>query len=74
MNKVGNSLAVQWLGLHALTAEGPGSIPGRGTKIPQAVWHGQKKQKNNNNKKKTQNKQTNKNLNENCQRDTSKTY
>ena len=22
---------------------GPGSIPGWGTKIPQAVWHGQKK-------------------------------
>ena len=35
--KVGNSLAVQWLGLHALTAEGLGSIPGQGTKIPQAV-------------------------------------
>ena len=28
-------LAVQWLGLCALTAEGPGSIPGLGTKIPQ---------------------------------------
>ena len=40
---VQNSLAVQRLGLHALTAEGPGSIPGRGTKIPQAAWHGQKK-------------------------------
>ena len=26
-----NSLAVQWLGLHAVTAKGPGSIPGRGT-------------------------------------------
>ena len=37
-----NSLVVQWLGLHALTAEGPGSIPGRGTKIPQAVQHGKK--------------------------------
>ena len=24
---------VQWLGLHASTAGGPGSIPGRGTKI-----------------------------------------
>ena len=23
--------------------EGLGSIPGRGIKIPQAVWHGQKK-------------------------------
>ena len=26
-----NSLAVQWLGLHAFTAVGPGSIPGQGT-------------------------------------------
>ena len=41
---VGNSLAVQWLGLHAFTAEAAGSIPGRGTKIPQAVQHGQKKE------------------------------
>ena len=32
-----NSLAVQQLGLLALTAEGPGSIPSQGTKIPQAV-------------------------------------
>ena len=43
----GNSLVVQWLELQALTAEGLGSIPGRGTKIPQAVWHGQKKKKKN---------------------------
>ena len=41
----GNSLAIQWLGLHALPAEGPGSIPGQGTKIPQAVWWGQEKKK-----------------------------
>ena len=34
---MGNSLAVQWLGLCAFTAEGPGSTPGQGTKIPQAV-------------------------------------
>ena len=27
---------VQWLALHTLIAEGPGSIPGQGTKIPQA--------------------------------------
>ena len=27
------------------SAEGPGSIPGRGTKIPQAVWHNQKQKK-----------------------------
>ena len=39
---VGNSLAVQRLGLLAFTAEGAGLIPGRGTKIPQAAWHGQK--------------------------------
>ena len=30
-NQTGNSLACQWLGLRALTAEGPGSIPGWGT-------------------------------------------
>ena len=35
---LGNSLAVQRLGLGALTARGPG----RGTKIPQALQHGQK--------------------------------
>ena len=39
----GNSLAVQWLGLGAFTAKGLGSIPGQGTKVPQAMWHGQKK-------------------------------
>ena len=31
---IGNSLAVQWLGLGALTAGAPGSIPGWETKIP----------------------------------------
>ena len=41
----GNSLAVPWLGLRAFTAEGPGSVPGWGTKIPQALWHSQKKKK-----------------------------
>ena len=41
----GNSLVVQWLGLLAFTAEGTGSIPGQGTKIPQDAWHGQKKKK-----------------------------
>ena len=38
--KRGNSLVVQWLGLFAFsafTAEGLGSIPGRGTKILQAT-------------------------------------
>ena len=29
--KLGNSLAVQGLELHALTVEGPGLIPGQGT-------------------------------------------
>ena len=33
----GNSLAVQWLGLC-----GPGSIPGQGSKIAQAMLHSQK--------------------------------
>ena len=37
----GNSLEVQWLGLRTLNAEGPGSIPDQGTKIPQAVQYGQ---------------------------------
>ena len=30
----GTSLVVQWLRLHAPNAGGPGSIPGRGTKVP----------------------------------------
>ena len=33
----GHPLAVQWLGLRALTAKGPASVPGWGTKIPQAT-------------------------------------
>ena len=37
----GNSLAVQWLGLHTFTIEGVGSISGWGTKVPQSAWHGQ---------------------------------
>ena len=41
----GNSLVVQWLGLSTFTAEGLGSIPGQGTKIPQAARHGQGKKK-----------------------------
>ena len=41
----GNSLEVQWLGLHASIAGGMGSIFGRETKIPQAAWHGQEKKK-----------------------------
>ena len=42
-----NSLAVQWLGPGTLTAEGPGSIPGQGTKISEVTWCGQKKEKKN---------------------------
>ena len=38
-------MAVQWLGLHASTAGGTGLIPGQGTKIPHALWHGQKQNK-----------------------------
>ena len=43
--KQGNPLVVQWLGLHALTAEGLGSIPGQGTQIPQAARLSQRKRK-----------------------------
>ena len=39
---------VQWLGLSALTAEGLGSIPGWGTKMPQAVQPKKKKERNKN--------------------------
>ena len=42
--RVGKSPASQGLGLCAFTAKGPGSIPGWGTKIPQAAWCGQKHQ------------------------------
>ena len=42
---MGNSLAVQWLGLCASTEGGTGSIPGWGTKIPHAAWRSQKKKK-----------------------------
>ena len=40
---LGTSLVVQWLGLRASTAEGVGSIPGQGTKVPHVVWHSPKK-------------------------------
>ena len=45
LNKIATSLAVQWLGPCAFTAEGLGSIPGLGTNIPQAAQHSQKKNK-----------------------------
>lgn len=35
-----------WLGLSVFTVVGPHSIPGQGTRIPQAVQHGQKGEKN----------------------------
>ena len=41
----GNSLAVPWLGLRALTAGSLGSVPSQGAKIPQAVRHGKKQNK-----------------------------
>ena len=40
---VGNSLAVQWLGLCISTVVSTGSIPGQGSKILHAMQHGQKK-------------------------------
>ena len=43
-----DSLVVQWLRLCTSKAGATGSIPGWGTKIPHATWHGQniKKKKN----------------------------
>ena len=41
----GNSPAVQWLGRCAFTTQGMGSILDWGTKILQALWQGQIKQK-----------------------------
>lgn len=42
---IGNSLAIQWLQLCPLTAEGLSSVPDQDTKIPRAGWHSQKKKK-----------------------------
>ena len=39
----GNSLAVQWLGLHSFHCRGPGSTLGQGTKILKAMQCGQKR-------------------------------
>ena len=36
---------VQWLELHAFTSDGPESIPGWGTKIPQGADAAKKKKK-----------------------------
>ena len=41
MSQRGNYLAVQWLELYPLTAEGPGSVLDQGIKIPQAAQCGQ---------------------------------
>lgn len=38
-----NYLAVQWFGLQAFNASGPGSVPVGGTKIPQVTRCSQKK-------------------------------
>lgn len=37
----GSPMAVQWLGHSTFTPEGPGSIPGGGTKIPHGAQCGQ---------------------------------
>ena len=44
--KMGTSLEVQRLGHCDSTAGGTVLIPGRGTKIPHAMWHSQKKKRN----------------------------
>ena len=41
MSQRGNYLAVQWLEVYTLTAEGPASVPDQGIKIPQAAQCGQ---------------------------------
>ena len=38
----GNSLVIQWLRFCAFTAKDMGSVPGWGTKTPQARRHGQR--------------------------------
>jgi len=48
-----NSPAAQRVGLCSLTAEGLGSIPGQGTKIPQTTSGGQKRKTKKLYKKKT---------------------
>ena len=44
-NKKTETQVVQWLGPRTSTARDMGFIPGWGTKIPYAVWHGQKERK-----------------------------
>ena len=43
---------VQWLGLQALTSEGPGAIPGQGTEIPQLCTMAKRQTKDGNKQKK----------------------
>ena len=54
--RLGTSLAVQWLRLHASTAGDTGSIPGQGTKI----LHARAAQPNKTKQNKTKTKQTKK--------------
>ena len=42
---LGSSLVVQWLGLPVSNAGGTGLIPGGGTEILHAAWHGKKKKR-----------------------------
>ena len=42
--RAGTSLAVQWLRLYTPNAQGMGSIPGWGTRVPHAAWCGQKRE------------------------------
>ena len=42
---IGNSLAVQWLGLWAFTAKGPGSVPGWWTILRSHKPHSTEKEK-----------------------------
>ena len=46
MLNIVNSLAIQWLGINALTAKGLGTVSGQGTKILQVVQHAPPPQKN----------------------------
>ena len=42
--RAGPSLAVQWLRLDTPNAQGMGSIPGWGPRVPHAAWCGQKRE------------------------------
>ena len=51
----GTSLVVQWLRLYTSKAGGTGLIPGWGTKIPYAMWHGQKIKRNSRRRRSSEN-------------------